>query len=507
MRVDAIEQTYPGVRALDGVMLTLNTGQVMGLLGENGAGKSTLIRILGGIEKPVGGKVYLRGKEVDFHSALDSQAAGISVVSQEFRLVPQLSVADNIFLGHELTKTGVVNAGETRRRTRELLDLLALRLDPDELVENLSLADQQMVEIARALSHEFDLLILDEPTAALNGPEVDRLLEIVGRLAEQGKSIIYVSHRLDEVFQVCDAVTVFRDGATVWEGPVSSLNEDTLIEHMLGRKPVSFVADRKEESLRSSELPEVEPVLSVRSVEVDGLAAPIDMEVYPGEIVGLAGLAGSGRNQFMRALYGDANRGAGEISVRGERVRLSSPHAAVSSGLFMLSEDRKQTGILPHLDVTENTAVSSPRGPVLSKSRYFTPRLRERKDFEQLKTKMRIRVPSGRELIGNLSGGNQQKVMFARAVTSSCDVLLLNEPTRGVDIGAKVEIYELIQQLASEGKAVIVSSSDVPELVAVANRCLVFYAGKVTAELTGDNISEDSIISSSVGLLQEVNNA
>lgn len=500
LRVEKIEQRYPGVQALKGVSLDISGGHVMGLVGENGAGKSTLIRILAGIERPVAGRVVFKGDQTEFSSPVESQRAGVSVVSQEFKLVPQLSVADNIYLRQEITRGGFVRRRTTRDSTQRLLDLLELEVDPDQLVDTLTVADQQMVEIARALSREFDLLILDEPTAALNGPEVARLLGIVRKLAHQGKAVIYVSHRLDEIFAVCDRVCVFRDGESVWSGEAAALNQDGLIELMLGRKPEDFVPSAPDVRADHDEA----PALTLRDFKVRGMEAGLGLSVYNGQIVGLAGLAGSGRTEIMRALSGDLPVEAGSVQVDGVPALASSPHAAAKAGIFMLSEDRKQDGILPHLNVTENVFVSIPRTKQKGLRRLFTPRANEESDFGTLKRSMTIRVPSPRQLIGNLSGGNQQKVLLGRAVKSDCRVLLLNEPTRGVDVGAKVEIYELIQQLASDGTAILVSTSDVPELVAIANRCLVFYAGRLVADLRDEEITEDAIIAASVGGRMEI---
>jgi ribose transport system ATP-binding protein len=492
LQVLDIVQEYPGVRALKGVSLDLAPGQVLGLVGENGAGKSTLIRILGGIEQPVSGKVLVRGEERVFRGSAESQAAGISVVSQEFRLVPQLSVADNIFLGHEATRGGVVDARRTRERARELLEQLGLDLDPDRHVSSLTVGDRQMVEIARALSREFDVLIMDEPTAALNGAEIVRLHEIVRRIAAQGKAVVYVSHHLEEIFQICHDVAVLRDGSLVAHAPTTELDEARLVEHMLGRAPQIFergavIDDAGEERL------------TVRDLRVPGIAEPFDLTVRAGEIVGLAGLVGSGRTELTRALFGDLPATSGQVLVDGRPVRLRSSREAVRHGIFMLSEDRKGEGILPHLDVTENAMVSRDRSTLGLLHRLVPVPADERAQFERLRTDMRIRVPHGRQLIGNLSGGNQQKVLLGRALLSGCAVLLLNEPTRGVDVGAKVDIYQLVKQLAEAGVAVVVSSSDAPELAAIADRCAVYFAGRQVAELHGRDVTEDNIVGASVG--------
>jgi ribose transport system ATP-binding protein len=492
LQVDGVVQEYPGVRALKGVSLAIQAGRVLGLVGENGAGKSTLIRILGGIEQPVRGTVTVAGEEHRFHSSADSQAAGISVVSQEFRQVPQLSVADNIFLGHELTSGGIVQRGRTRERAAELLGRLGLDLDADRPVSSLTVGDRQMVEIARALSRQFDVLIMDEPTAALNGAEITRLHEIVRRLAEQGKAIVYVSHHLDEIFAICDEVAVLRDGELVAHEPTAQLDEPRLVEHMLGRKPQTYehvTGDQANHDVR----------LEVRDLLVPGVPEPISLEVRRGEILGLAGLVGSGRTELTRALFGDLVARGGTVRVDGRAVRLRSSREAVANGIFMLSEDRKSEGILPHLDVTENAMVSRDRRGLPWQSRVLPVRRDESARFLELRERMRIRVPHGRQLIGNLSGGNQQKVLLGRALLSGCSVLLLNEPTRGVDVGAKVDIYQLVKQLADDGVAVIVSSSDAPELAAIADRCAVYFAGRQVAELRGRDVTEENIVGASVG--------
>jgi len=493
LQVVDVVQEYPGVRALKGVSLELAAGQVLGLVGENGAGKSTLIRILGGIEQPVRGEVKVKGEPRSFRSSADSQAAGISVVSQEFRLVAQLSVADNVFLGHEMTSGGVVSRSRTRARTAELLDQLGLDLDPDRPVSSLTVGDRQMVEIARALSREFDVLIMDEPTAALNGAEITRLHGIVSRLAAQGKAIVYVSHHLDEIFTICHDVAVLRDGELVAQAPTGELDEPRLVEHMLGRKPQAY------ERASGSEAAGAEVRLQVTDLKVPGVASPFTLSVRGGEIVGLAGLVGSGRTELTRALFGDLAALGGQVHVDGRPVRLRNSREAVRNGVFMLSEDRKGEGILPHLDVTENAMVSRDRSALPLLQRLLPLARDERAQFSRLRTDMRIRVPHGRQLIGNLSGGNQQKVLLGRALLSGCSVLLLNEPTRGVDVGAKVDIYQLIKQLADAGVAVVVSSSDAPELAAIADRCSVYFAGRQVAELHGRDVTEDNIVSASVG--------
>lgn len=498
LKVEEVHQRYPGVHALKGVSLSVEPGRVLGLVGENGAGKSTLIRILAGIEQPESGRVRFKGEDVSFSSPVDSQAAGISVVSQEFRLVPQLSVEDNLFLNQEITKGGVIRRGQTRARTKELLSMLGVSVDPRQYVSDLSVADQQQVEIARALSRDFDLLIMDEPTAALSAPEVRNLIRIVRRLADAGKSVIYVSHHLEEVFEVCDDLVVFRDGRCVWSGPASEQNEASLVELMLGRKPESFTRAQLEVA-KSDEA----ALFEVDDVRIPGLAAPFSLSVKAGEVVGLAGLAGSGRANVTRALFGDLPTQGGSVRVNDKRADISNPRSALRSGIFLLNEDRKQDGLLPHLDVAENALIARQSKWRTGLRKYLTLPRADLSDFDRMKQQMTIRVPHGRVLIGNLSGGNQQKVLLGRAMYTKCPVLFLNEPTRGVDVGAKVEIYELIEEMAAGGAAIVVASSDIPELVAITRRCLVLFGGEVVAELTGSQVTEDNITAASLGQWSE----
>lgn len=494
LQAKAITRIYPGVTALNGVDMTLYPGHVTALVGENGAGKSTLIRIIGGLESPTSGSLSIGGEQVSFSSAHDSQTAGISVVSQEFRLVPQLSVAENIFLGHEITVGGIINRRQSRKRARDLFEELGLDLDPDRRVGSLTVGDQQLVEITRALSREFTVLIMDEPSAALNGAELDRLLDLVRRLRDRGKAILYVSHRLDEVFAVSDAVTVFRDGERVAHLDTAHTSEPELVELMLGR----VLEARMPQTGITNTHSDAMPLLEADDLACVHVSDPINLAIRPGEILGLAGLVGSGRSEVMRTLFGVLPARGGRVRVEGKEIRLDSPAKAIGAGMFMLSEDRKGDGILPHLSVLENLLISEKRREGTGRQSWVPVPKHEEGTYARLRGELRIRADSGLQLIGNLSGGNQQKVLFGRAVLSGCRVLLLNEPTRGVDVGAKVEIYQLIEKLAASGVAVLVSSSEAPELVTLARRCLVLYAGRITAELEGNEVTEANIVAACV---------
>lgn len=492
LQTDNLVQEYPGVRALKGVSLSVHPGEVLALVGENGAGKSTLIRMLAGIEKPVSGTIALRGREQHFKNSAESQSAGIAVVSQEFRLVDELTVGENIFLGHEIVHNGIIDRKESRQRAKKLLCDLGLDLDVDRYVSSLTVGDQQLVEISRALSREFDVIVMDEPTAALSGVEIERLHVIVKRLAQQGKAVIYVSHHLEEVFQICDTVAVLRNGELVDISPVSQTDEAHLIEHMLGRKPEPFNKGSQEDY-------DAVVGLQVSNVRIGRFPERFNFLVRRGEILGLAGLVGSGRAEMTRALFGQVPVLEGDITVDGKKIVLHNNRDAIRAGIFMLSEDRKAEGIIPHLDVTENAMVSKSRRILPLWDRLLPVPASENEAFEQLKRRMSIRVRDNKQLITGLSGGNQQKVLLGRAILTGCSVLILNEPTRGVDVGAKVEIYQLIKNLADSGVSVIVSSSDAPEIASIVDRCIVLFAGVQIAELRGSDITEDNIVTASVG--------
>lgn len=491
LTLSKLSKEFPGVRALDDVDFDLNRGEVHALIGENGAGKSTLIKVLGGLLQPTSGTIELRGEAVTFDDPLRSQAAGISIIAQEFDLVPQLTVAENIFLGHEPRRAvGFIDWPTARRRSAELLAELGLEVGPNERVEALSVADKQLVEIAKALSQDFEVVIMDEPTAALNSSEVDRLFDIVARLRERGVAIVYVSHRLSEIFRVADRVTVLRDGSVVGNESISSCDEDSLVSMMLGGLVDQSLAERSEPA------PAEKATFSVRNIAIPGVLEDVSFDVQPGEILGLAGLMGSGRAELLKALFGLQAASGGEVRVEDRPVTLKSPRQALEHGVFLLPEDRKAQGILPHLSSLENLLVGQLTGGL--KSSVLIDGRSELKEYEEVKEFLGIRAHSPAQPVVNLSGGNQQKILLGRALISGCRVLLLNEPTRGVDVGAKVEIYNGIRDLAERGVAVVVSSSEAPELVTLSHRCLVLSAGTIVKELRGQEITEEGLLAASV---------
>ena len=487
-----ISKDFSGVQALSGVSLSLAPGEVHALVGENGAGKSTLINILTGLLQPSAGVLLMDGTERKFAGPQAAQSAGISVISQEFRLVLQLTVAENIFLGHEPQRGGLIDRKKARELTRNPLRDLGLDISPDRRVASLTIGDQQLVEIARALTRDFRVLIMDEPTAALSEVEVERLLTLVERLRDRGTAVLYVSHRLPEVFRVSDRISVLRDGQLVASLKTADSSIDEVVTYMLGRE--LEVQARRTPHAETAEGGGATEALAVSGLRCKGLLDPVDLQVAPGEVLGIAGLVGSGRTEMMRALFGAIPATFTRYAVKGEAVRPQSPADAISKGIFMLSEDRKAEGIVPLLSVLENVVVAQ-----RSWGQMLLNTSKDNSSYTSMKDRMRIRARNPHMPITALSGGNQQKALLGRALLSECRVLLLNEPTRGVDVGAKVDIYKLIRELAATGVGVIVSSSEAAELVTVVDRCLTLYAGTLISELSGDQITEEDIVAGILG--------
>lgn len=482
LEVKGLTRRFPGVLALNQVDLDVRAGEVHALVGENGAGKSTLINILAGVLQPSGGEVFMDGDQIAFHNPVDAQHAGISVIFQEFNLIPHLSVAENIFINREPTRNGIIDRKVMNQRSVEALERLEIDIDPRLPVSSLSVAQQQLVEIARALTIDARVIVMDEPTAALSEREVDSLLEIVHSLAKNGAGIIYVSHKLEEVFRVADRITVLRDGEGIITEPASELAEDKVIFAMVGRALVHGKCPDRDIG---------DVVLKVKNLDVEDAVRDVSFELREGEVLALAGLMGSGTTKVVEALFGLRDAHAEEFTLHGELMGASSPRNSIHAGLGFVPNDRKKAGLLPDLSVKHNISIG-----ILERLRKFfwIDGKREQKSAEKYREKLNVRCRSLNQRISNLSGGNQQKVVLARALAEECNVLLLSEPTRGVDVASKAEIYTLIDSLVESGMAILLQSSELPEVVRLANRVMVFASGQSRGELSGDELTQESVI-------------
>jgi len=481
---DSIEKYFPGVKALDNVSFGVHGGTVHALLGENGAGKSTLLKILSGVYTPDSGKIILNDQPHIFTSTREAIRAGIAVIYQELHLVPEMSVAENLLLGHMPTRYGVVNLGKMREDARNELAVLEEDVDSSVKVGTLPIAQRQMVEIAKALIRDAKVIAFDEPTSSLTDREVTRLFTVIRDLKRKGKAIIYVSHRLKEIFEICDSVTVFRDGKVVETlDDVSAVDQDYLVNRMVGRS----IRDIYQYSSR----PKGGAVIKAEGLFGHGLSEPVNLEIGQGEIVGIFGLVGAGRTELLKLLYGAAKCEAGKISVLGNEVKINNTVAAIRNGIAFCPEDRKKEGIVPLRSVHENINLSVRK----SFARFgVVDDKKERENTNYFINKLGIKTSSPARKAMNLSGGNQQKVILARALSGKVKVMLLDEPTRGIDVGAKSEIYGIIGQLASDGIGVIVVSSDLPEVMGISDRILVMRQGKIVASIPREEATEEKLL-------------
>jgi len=473
LRMNGIDKSFPGVHALVNVSLDLHAGEVLALVGENGAGKSTLIKILGGAYRPDRGEILLDGRVRHMPSPTVAQAAGVSIIHQEFNLIPDLTVRENIFLGRERVRCGFVKASEERREAERLFGKIGMKLDPAVRCRDLTVAQQQTVEIAKALSVSARIIVMDEPTAALTSQEVEHLFAIIRDLKSHGIGVIYISHRLDEVFEVADRVMVLRDGAHVGTQAVEGVSREALIELMVGR-PLE------------AGFPKLAATLGPERLRVEGLrrgkaVQDVSFSVRAGEVLGFAGLVGAGRTETMRIVFGADRPDEGRVFVDGTEVRIRSPRDAMRHRICLLPEDRKGEGLVLKHSVRENFGLPNLerflRGP-------FIDRRRERREFTGYVERLRIKVSDQEQPAESLSGGNQQKVVLAKWLARHADVIIIDEPTRGIDVGAKYEIYQLMNQLVSEGKAIVMVSSELPEVLGMSDRVIVMHEGRVKGEIT-----------------------
>ncbi|MFS0779262.1 sugar ABC transporter ATP-binding protein [Neobacillus sp. 3P2-tot-E-2] len=476
LKMEGISKAFPGVQALSDVEFELNEGEVHALLGENGAGKSTLMKILTGIYQKDEGTIEYQGKNIEVPDTKAAQKLGISIIHQELNLAPHLTVAQNIFIGRE--PKGLFNIfldeKELNDRTQKLFERLNINLDPRELVGNLTVAKQQMVEISKALSFESKVLIMDEPTAALTDTEIDALFVMIRKLRRDGVGIVYISHRMEELKKITDRVSIMRDGTYVGTINTKDATIDQIISMMVGRK----INNNQRPTIKQQNR---EKVLEVRKLNRVKAIKDVSFELYKGEIVGFAGLMGAGRTEVARAIFGADPLDSGEILIRGQKVNIKSPTDAVQNGIGYLSEDRKQFGVLVGMDVKTNIAISTMKDYLRPLGWMNTSKIdKQAKDMIE---KLRIKTPSGNQLVKNLSGGNQQKVVIGKWLTRDSDILIFDEPTRGIDIGAKDEIYRLLNELAEQGKSIIMISSELPEILRMSHRVIVMCEGRITGEL------------------------
>jgi D-xylose transport system ATP-binding protein len=493
-----ITKSFPGVRALDGVSFDLRAGELHALVGENGAGKSTLMKVLGGVYPygSYGGEILIEGRERRFHHVREAEAAGIAIIFQELSLIKELSIGENIFLGREPSRFGVIRWDELYSRARRLLDDLHLRLDPRTPVGQLGIGQQQLVEIAKALSQEARILVLDEPTAALTDAEVETLFTILNRLRARGVGMIYISHKLDEVFRMSKRITVLRDGRSVGTKPAEELDQARVIALMVGRE-VGNIFPKAEHA--PGEVVFEARDITVEDPDVRGklLVDRVSFAVRRGEVLGVAGLMGAGRSELLTAIFGaHAGRVRGQVLVAGKPVEIKSPADAINHGIGFVTEDRKRYGLVLDQTIVNNATLASLQQ---ISGRFVTNMDAERAACEQAARDLRIKAPGVLTITGTLSGGNQQKVVLAKWLLTKPRVLFLDEPTRGIDVGAKQEIYAHINRLASEGLAIVLVSSELPEVLGLSDRVLVLHEGRITGQFTRAEATPEGVMACATG--------
>lgn len=484
-----ITKTFPGVKALDKVDFSLKKGEVHALLGENGAGKSTLMKVLNGIHKRDEGEIILRGKSVEFNDTKEAQNAGLAIIHQELELIPHLNVAENIFLGREEKKGVFIDYKKLYQNTEDVLNMLGVNIDPKSKIKDLNIGSQQMVEIAKAVSQDAEILVMDEPTSSLTNQEIEILFKLIERLKKQDIAIVYISHRLEEVFEICDRVTVLRDGEFVGEVKTIETDEDELINMMVGRT----IEDR---------FPEMnfnpgEEILKIENLSVPDEIIKASFSLRKGEILGVAGLMGSGRTELAKSIFGVYKEKTGDIYYRGEKLEINSPADAINNGIYYLSEDRKDEGLILGLSVANNISISVLKQ--MLKANTFINSASEKELAQKYIENLNIKTPSADQKVKNLSGGNQQKVVISKLLSTKPEVVILDEPTRGIDVGAKREIYNLMQELIDNEVAVILISSELPEVLNLSNRVIVMHEKEIMGELDAAEADQEAVMKLATG--------
>jgi len=485
-----ISKYFPGIKALDEVDFKVRAGEVHALIGENGAGKSTLVKVITGIHQPSSGHLFLRGSPAGFRTPLASQAAGIAAIHQEATIFPELSVTENIYMGHHLAarRTGLLDWRRMKSTTRTLLEKLELAIQPDTRVQDLSVAERHMVEIVKALSLDAQVVIMDEPTSALSLREVQDLYKIIRQLRDQGRAIVFISHKFEDIYEIADHFTVLRDGRYIGEGRVAGTKVDAIIQMMIGRS--------LKQMFPKIEVTLGETVLKVENLSRTGVFRDVSFELHRGEILGFFGLVGSGRTEVMQALFGLDGGGAGRIWVRGKPVRIARPSQAKAHGIAYIPEDRQQQGTILPMNIRENITL-----PVVDRlaDGPFLNRRREEELTQEFGRRMEIKASSWEQPAESLSGGNQQKVVLAKWLATRPQILIMDEPTKGIDVATKARVHEFISQLAAQGLAIILVSSELPEILGMADSVLVMHEGRVTAHLARGEATGERLIRAAMG--------
>ena len=487
LRMENITKEFPGVKALDNVNLNVYKGKVMALLGENGAGKSTLMKILSGVYKKTSGELYYNNAPLEVANPKDAMQKGIAIIHQELNLIEEMSVAENIFMGRYPSSGGRISWKNLHDESKRLLDKLGMEINPKTKVGSLSIGQKQMVEIAKALSFDAQIIIMDEPTDALTDSEAESLFKVIKELVSEGKSVVYISHRLPEIFQICDDITILRDGQFIDEMPVSEMDETILIEKMVGRKleeQYPYIAPLSDE-----------PLMEVKNIKNE-FVSDISFVVKKGEILGVAGLMGAGRTELAKSIYGSIKCEIKDIMLDGVKFEAKNEKQALSQGIVYVSEDRKKEGLVLGMSVAKNVTISSlgrfSKGQLINKKQ-------EKESVLHYKDAMRIKTPSLDQSVKLLSGGNQQKVSIAKSLSTQPKILIMDEPTRGVDVGAKKEIYELMNEFKRNGLGILMISSEIPELLGVCDRIMVMSEGKIAGVLSRDKANSNEIMRLAIG--------
>lgn len=491
LKMNNICKSFPGVKALDNVKLELNKGTVLGVLGENGAGKSTLMKILGGVYKKDSGEILYDGRQIEILGPKHAQQLGIAFIHQELNLIPGLTIMENIFLGREPVQkfTKMIDRPRLYEESKKYLNILGMDLNPKTLVKNLSVGEQQMVEIAKALSLDARIIIMDEPTGTLTTKETRKLFGVINSLREKDKSIVYISHRLEEIFEICDLVTILRDGKHIKTEKVENLDTQKLIHMMVGRS--------LEEKFPRRIVQPGNEAARFENLSIKGILHNVSFSVREGEVLGISGLMGSGRTELAKAIFGALKLDSGEIILDGKRVRIRSPKDAVRCRIAYLSEDRKSEGLHLKMSVKHNITLASLKS---IDTLWGISKNKENKTVSDFIKKLAIKTPSPVQKVKNLSGGNQQKVAISKWMMINPRLLILDEPTRGVDVSAKVEIYELINSLKEDGVAIIMISSEMPEVIGISDRILVVHEGRIKGEFSHDEVTQEKIMACAVGM-------